>query len=320
MRRVGVIANPVSGHDVRRISALASTRSNLEKVQLLARVLRGMAGVGVGEVVLFPDSLGITRAAAELAPGIAVRMLEAELVASPTDTLSGAARLADEVDVIVALGGDGTQRLVAESAPDVALLPLAGGTNNAFGFEAEGTLAGMAVGYLVQDERLWDGLRRVKRAHVEVDGAPAGAALADAVVLRRAFVGAGALTDVAQFAEAVLPFAAPGNLGVTSVAGLVHPVGRHEPNGIHLVFGGERTVRAAIAPGRVEAVPLISLAPVSLGERVTFAPLDGVLALDGEALMHFSRDQRIEASVACDGPFLVDPHAVLEVRRAKFEG
>ncbi len=46
MASVGIIANPQSGKDIRRLVALASSFSNNEKVLILRRVMAGLASVG----------------------------------------------------------------------------------------------------------------------------------------------------------------------------------------------------------------------------------------------------------------------------------
>lgn len=60
---VGIIANPFSGKDIRRISAYAATSNNLGKVQILQRVLVGLAEAGVKEVLYMPDPSNLVPAA-----------------------------------------------------------------------------------------------------------------------------------------------------------------------------------------------------------------------------------------------------------------
>src|SRR5262245_53495371 len=59
MTSVGIIANPASGKDIRRLVAHGSVFDNEEKVSIVRRVLLGLDAVGVEQVWLMPDSFGI---------------------------------------------------------------------------------------------------------------------------------------------------------------------------------------------------------------------------------------------------------------------
>ena len=73
---VGIIANPASGKDIRRLVAHGSTFDNNEKINIVRRVLLGLAAAGVGEVVYLPDTYGIVeRAAATAAPRLTLTPL-----------------------------------------------------------------------------------------------------------------------------------------------------------------------------------------------------------------------------------------------------
>ncbi|HEX2913107.1 MAG TPA: ATP-NAD kinase, partial [Chloroflexia bacterium] len=51
MTSVGIIANPSSGKDIRRIVAQGWVVSNQEKVAITRRLLRGIEAAGVTEVL-----------------------------------------------------------------------------------------------------------------------------------------------------------------------------------------------------------------------------------------------------------------------------
>ena len=59
MNTVGIIANPASGKDIRRLVAHGTTFDNDEKVNIVRRVLLGLEAVGVEHVWIMPDSFGI---------------------------------------------------------------------------------------------------------------------------------------------------------------------------------------------------------------------------------------------------------------------
>ena len=56
MSSVGIIANPQSGKDIRRLVALASSFSNHEKLLILRRVFAGLMAAGVDEILAFDDA------------------------------------------------------------------------------------------------------------------------------------------------------------------------------------------------------------------------------------------------------------------------
>ena len=147
MARVGIIANPSAGKDIRRLISQSRFVSNQEKVNIVRRVIEGLSGVGIEEVVLMPDYGRISQEAASTAGDeISVRFLEMPVLNSELDTITAAKKMKEEgVSAIVTLGGDGTNRAVALGTCEIPILPLSTGTNNVFPFFIEGTLAGMAA-------------------------------------------------------------------------------------------------------------------------------------------------------------------------------
>jgi len=59
MRKIGIIANPTSGKDIRRLVGQALVVGNREKVNIVKRVLIGAHAAGVCEVMIMPDRYGI---------------------------------------------------------------------------------------------------------------------------------------------------------------------------------------------------------------------------------------------------------------------
>ena len=47
MARVGIIANPSAGKDIRRLISQSRFVSNQEKVNIVRRVIEGLSGVGI---------------------------------------------------------------------------------------------------------------------------------------------------------------------------------------------------------------------------------------------------------------------------------
>ena len=59
---VGIIANPMSGRDIRRLVARASVFPNAEKANMVQRMLTAAGAVGVSRVLLSTDVGGISAA------------------------------------------------------------------------------------------------------------------------------------------------------------------------------------------------------------------------------------------------------------------
>ena len=63
MATVGIIANPASGKDIRRLVAHGRFVPNEEKISILKRLLAGLDAVGIDRLMLMPDGDALCRAA-----------------------------------------------------------------------------------------------------------------------------------------------------------------------------------------------------------------------------------------------------------------
>ena len=150
MSLVGIIANPASGKDIRRLVAYGSVFDNQEKVRILRRVLIGLAAVGVERIYYMQDYFGIVdRALSKVDLKIPISALISNLTGTQEDSIQAAHIMASEgAACIVTLGGDGTNRAVVKGSNLVPILPISTGTNNVFPYMVEGTIAGfIGVGY-----------------------------------------------------------------------------------------------------------------------------------------------------------------------------
>jgi len=153
---VGVIANPASGKDIRRLVAYGSVFDNEQKVGIVRRVLLGLRAAEVEDVVYMPDYYGIVPRAWEgLSVGdrrsLDIRCLAMSVTGGPADSRLAATLMAElGVSCLVTVGGDGTNRMVAKGCRDVPLLPISTGTNNVFPLMMEGTVAGLVAGLVAR--------------------------------------------------------------------------------------------------------------------------------------------------------------------------
>jgi hypothetical protein len=244
---VGVVANPASGRDVRRLVTGASVFDNAEKGAMVHRLMAGLGAAGVDRVVMMPAGSGLSQSlqrhlggrtghlAAQRLPELEV--LEMALREDARDSAEAVLAMAErQVAAIVVLGGDGTHRVVARHCGDIPLCALSTGTNNAFPELREATVAGLATGLVATgrlggDELVW----RAKQLEVAVNGgAAADNALVDVAVTAERWVGSRALWRVGSISEALVTFASPSAVGLSAVAAAVAPVPRAAPFGLHL--------------------------------------------------------------------------------------
>lgn len=313
MSLLGIIANPASGKDVRRLVARASVFDNQEKQAIVERALIGARAVGASSLAYLDDANGIVANALRDSPGWRAEPLDATRTRTALDTLTAARALKDAgCTVAITLGGDGTNRAFALGWPDAPLIPISTGTNNVFPRLLEATLAGAAAGLLATGQlALEDVAERQKVVHVQVAGERDDLALIDAVLSRERFVGARALLAPEQLDTALLARAEPAAVGVTAIGGLLHPVSSGEDGGLLLRFGpGGEVVQAPIAPGLYKPVRVAQWRRVRLQEEVEVMGL-GVLAFDGERDRTLAPDQTASLRLARDGPLVVDVERAL---------
>jgi ATP-NAD kinase N-terminal domain len=320
---VGVIANPASGKDIRRLVAHGSTFDNNEKINIVRRVLLGLEAAGVEGVAYLPDTYGIVeRAVASAKTHLAVTPLPMAVVGQASDSEEAARRLCDlGASAIVTLGGDGTNRVVAKGCGDVPLVPLSTGTNNVFPRMVEGTLAGLAAGLVATGvaanrpgaPRV---ISRAPRLVVSLDGAPVDTGLIDVVTSNHQWIGARALWEPAQLREIVLSRVSPAAIGIASLGGALFPDACDGCRGVWIAVASPSSaaqfVTAPLAPGLLRAVPIADARLVPQGESVRLASDPCTIALDGERELEI-RDHGVRLEVRLDprGPRVVDVDAAL---------
>jgi len=307
---VGIIANPASGKDIRRLVAYGSAFDNQEKVRMVRRILLGLFAVGVDEVCYMPDYYGIVpRALDGLKIDAPVFPLDFDAKADQRDSTE-AARVMEKsgATCIVTLGGDGTNRVVAKGTLKVPILPISTGTNNVFPFMVEATIAGMAAGLVATNlVPLEECVFCSTKLEIKLDGKIVDLALVDVAVCEDLFLGSKAVWDMRKVSQIFLNRAEPGNIGFSSIGGHLHPVKAEEPQCLCLKLGGSgRFVKAPVAPGIVEKIFISEQKVMNVGEEVEIATVPSVLALDGEREVEVRRGQHALICLAKEGPLVVD--------------
>ncbi|MCH9820833.1 MAG: NAD(+)/NADH kinase [Gammaproteobacteria bacterium] len=321
MRAVGLVANPASGKDIRRLAGKASVFDNREKLAIVRRAVIGAIAAGARRFVYMSDSHGIVKQAiaeTTIPRGVRFEALPSSGTASAMDTIVAAEQMAQkDCAVVLVLGGDGTNRAFVRGWRDATLVSLSTGTNNVFPVMAEATVAGMALGLIAADKvasRLV--ATQAKVIDVVIEAEEQDIALIDAVITRDAFIGAKALLDPSQLKEALLCRAEPAAVGITSLGGLVRPVSDKDDFGLHLTFTkGGRQLLAPMGPGMFAKVEIGKTRLVKFDQAVK-AQGPSVIALDGERERVIAPGQRIEMRISRRGPWVVDLAATLQ-RAAK---
>ncbi len=301
MSCVGIIANPASGKDIRRLVAHGSVFSNQEKVNIVRRILLGLDAVGVESVVTMPDDFQICRKAqASTSLKLDIQELEMPVFARQVDTTRAAAMMRDMgVDGLISLGGDGTNRALAKTCGSTPLLPLSTGTNNVFPMMLEGTLAGLASGIVARGLVTTPGcVEQRPQLDIIVQGEMVDLALVDAVVCTDTSVASRAVWDIDKVRSVVVTRRLPAQIGFMALAGNLPQVAGDMANDGMLIH---------IHPEAPPVLAPIALAhrtgwvrdytPLAPGEQIDIANGLCMLALDGEREVRPSRRASPFASI-----------------------
>ncbi len=325
---VGVVANPLSGRDIRRLVTQASVFPTAEKANMIQRMLTAFGAVGVHRVLLSTDLGGISasvfralgRRPAQGRHGRDGRRPEVEFLdgqpirQTAQDTADAVRRMVTAgARVIVCLGGDGTARVAASAVGDVPMLALSTGTNNVFPAVREATVAGLAAGLVaIRAVPADHATTRAKLLEVRA-GDRVETALVDVAVSTERHVGARAVWDPATLTQLFCTFAEPDAIGLSSILGQLFPVARDESHGVtaRLTPNAARRVLAPIAPGLVLPVGVGEIERIDPGSEHGVDTRAGVIAVDGERELTFEPGEHPTVRLRADGPRCVDVPAVL---------
>ena len=313
--KLGIVVNPMSGRDVRRVAARASTSGHHEKQQQVTRLVLAAFAQGVSEIYLANEPFRINvRAVENLPEKDRVKILEFPLKHSAADTES----MVDQMwqhgcRVFIVLGGDGTNRIVARRYPDAIVLPLSTGTNNVFPIFVEASVAGSAAGLIAAGKLPYeDYCLRCKQVHIDYQGRT-DIALIDAVLLRDDSMGSLLPFTAEKVAGAVLTRAEPASVGISPIGGFLHPCYHPDDFGVYVdcESGDEQNrITVPISPGLHQEINVTSLTTMELDHAVLMKG-PGILAFDGDRTFNLDAQEVASLKVSRDGPWIIDPHVVL---------
>ena len=313
MCKVGIVANPASGRDIRRLVAQAWVVSNQEKAALTARLFRGLEVTGVKQVLFMPEPAGICQKAFQKLgkTSLQISPVNISITGEPKDsTLAATEMVKAGVRCIITLGGDGTNRAVFKgSGSETPLLPISTGTNNVFSEFQEGTTAGYAAGILatgkikqkdacIQSKVLW-----LRNSSEVID-----LALIDLAVSSQSFIGARAIWELNYLKELFLTRAQPWSIGLSAIGGVVKPIDSKTPQGLHLIFGSEgKKIVAPVAPGLFKEISITKVKKISLNEKQAINHNQPIaLVFDGERDRLIKKNENLSVVLSNQGPLVID--------------
>lgn len=306
MSIVGIVANPASGKDIRRLVAHGSVFDNNEKSNILQRILLALDALGVDQVCIMPDYYGLgDQALAGLKLSLKATILDMPTLGSEADSTAAGERFQElGAGSLIVLGGDGTNRAVAKGCGAIPMVSISTGTNNVFSNMIEGTVAGMAAGLIARG--LVD-VRQVtypaKRMDVYVNGEWVDMALVDVVGCSDLWIGSRAIWHPDHIKEMVLAQARPGSIGMSAIGASLQPVDVQDRHGLYVAVGqGLTRVLAPIAPGLVTKVDIREVRILEIGAEIVLSPDTHTIALDGERSIEIYPDQTASIRLTDQGP------------------
>jgi len=315
--KVGIIANPIAGEDIRRLVAYGIAYTNMQKAEVVREAILGIDSVGIDEILIMPDHFGIGYFALDRIYkklNANVSFLDMPIRNLPEDSTE-AAKIMDKLNVgcITVVGGDGTNRVVAKGCGNTPILPIAAGTNNVLPYMMEGTIAGIVAGSIAKNPH-HECLIKLKRLEIVKNGVSTDIALIDAVVCTELFTGSKALWNMERIKQIVATMGCPTRIGMSSIGAFTCPVEKtDDKHGIYIKIGeGKIKTKAPIAPGIVEEINVEELKILNIEDRVRVEFVPSMIALDGEREVYVDKSDDIEIGLSTDGPWLVDVAKTLD--------
>lgn len=323
MAAIGIIANPMSGKDIRRLVSHATVIDNNEKINIIERVVVGAQSMGVDRIVLMPESHNMAYRAVNAL--IERNELDCEIevqnfhIFGNVEDTEKSARLMEEDDrigCIVSLGGDGTNRAIAKEIRDTPLLSLSTGTNNVYPDWIEGTVAGIAAGLTATKGLKSESfIRRQKQIEIAKNGELVDIALIDAVISNDPVIGSKAIWNTESILGVVVSRCHPASIGFSSIAAVREMIQDTDPfGGIVFLGTGYDSVLAPVAPGIIEQIAVSRMTRIPLGQPFRYEPITrGTIALDGEREIYVKPGDVLHFTVTDQGPLKVFAKEALEL-------
>ena len=319
MGSLGIIANPMSGRDSRRLTARAESVSHESKRNQISRIVVGAVATGCTRILAPYDPRRLVLGALEnMNIGAEVEEIRNPITHSAEDTRQAVREMkARGCDVIIVMGGDGTSRIVTQVWQDVVMMPLSTGTNNVFPMWIEPTIAGMAAG-LVASGRLSkdETSERAKIITASFENGEKDIALVDALFLQGDRIGNLGPFEPEFMKTLVLTRAEPDAVGMSPLGGLLCPASAADDFGVRVDFCGHheggRLLRAPVSPGLFRSAHILSAERLALNTETTIHG-PGILAYDGDRERKLAEGESASITVERNGPWVINPQRTLQI-------
>ena len=319
MNSIGIIVNPMSGRDSRRLTARADTVSHENKRNQISRIVVGAVAAGCTKIMVPWDPRRLAIGAVEhMNIGAEIEVIRTPITHSAEDTRACVLEMRERgCELLIVLGGDGTSRIVTKAWPEVLMMPLSTGTNNVFPLWIEPTIAGMAAGLVASGQVSREqAAQRAKMIEVNIDGEAPDLALVDALFLQGDRIGNLGPFEPELITTMLLTRAEPDAVGMSPLGGLLCPSGFEDDFGVQVNFcshnEGGKLLRAPVSPGLFRSAHIRGAKPVDLGTPVTVTG-EGILAFDGDRERKLAAGQTATLTVTRNGPLVINPSATLKV-------
>jgi len=324
---IGLIANPASGRDIRRLVAHASVIDNIEKANIVKRIIATLESLGIDKMIVMPETFGITERAISMLPrkpSLDIEFIEMRVRGDWLDTYNAANYMKGKVNAIISIGGDGTNRVIAKTGIEAPIMPISTGTNNVFPYMIEATIAAaaaavVALGVVPIDEATF----KSKRVEIWRNGELADIALVDAAPTLHQFVGSRAVWKPEFVREVVSCLCAPYNIGLSSIPGVYRTITHEMDEGMYVRISPNKgkTVCAPIAPGFFRSFNIDECRVLKLREHVEIVTKPSTIALDGERELGIGKEDEVTAVITRNGLNVIDYRKALKLasRRGFFE-
>ena len=288
---MGVVANPASGRDIRRLVAGASVFGNADKAGMVFRLLAGLGAAGVERVLMMPAGRRPVERRCTASSGRRTARADRGAPFPELEELDMRARRHARATAR-APSSDGRRGRRARSSCSAATAPTASSPRRAATCRSARSPPAPTTSSPRCARRRWpasppgwwppaaaarSALRREAGAGRRAPTAPSrDLALVDVAVSRERFVGARALWRAERRQRAVRrPSPNPGAVGLSAIAGLLAPLARGAGAGCTCAWrrsaAAESRCTSPLAPGLVTPVGVAEHRALEPGEAVAVA-------------------------------------------------
>lgn len=325
MSSIGIIANPASGKDIRRLVSYATVIDNNEKVSIVKRIVLGSQALGIDEIIFMPDYYQIGYKVINELDSKGVLKAKCTILDIPINACSQDSTIAAQymeklnVGCIIVLGGDGTSRAVAKGIVNTPILPVSTGTNNVYPSMIEGTVAGMSAAATSLLDEKEETCIKDKCIEVYVNNEKKDIALIDVVISSDIVLGSRAIWDTKRIKSVMVTRCHPASIGFSTIAGSVEIVTPADNYGYSVEVNKRGdSYLVPLAAGVLQEVKVSNNKRCFLDQDYSsYIGENCILALDGEREIRLKKGDFLTLKITKNGPYRVITNKVLEIAQKR---